>query len=536
MSTVPPNDPSQPRYPPPRPKRLHRSSSSSRRPRPSAATASCCSSRWCIAVMTIIGQAASYRSYFSPPGGPQEKYHSLSEKRRQEDRDHQGRRRHPRPRGVRQAADRPRARGRRRGGRRAADRLARRHGHGERLSVPPSARAGRRSASCRSSSAWAACAPAAATTWRWPPATADDVIFAEPTTWTGSIGVLIPHYDLSGLLARWDVQRRLGRQPQGQAHGQPHARADARGARPKSASCCRSWSIAASSGSRRSCSSGRPKLKADDDDARQGDDRADLHVGAGAGAGAGRQDRLHRRRDRPRGGAGRARADVAAVRASTTSRPSSLEACCWAPTSRRCGPPGAVPTWRHAARPRRPRGRTTLHLAAVALLGQSLDERPPLPAPARRASTTRSPRGRPSASVPAYRVAQVRKWLFEKRAADWDAMTDLPKALRGELAERFRLWTTDDRQAHAGRRRHGEAAAGPRRRRADRVRAAARTRAPHDLHQHAGRLRHGLRVLRQRPRRRRPQSDRPARSSSRCCGCSGCSPDDPRTSGSATSS
>ncbi|HEX4149745.1 MAG TPA: S49 family peptidase, partial [Pirellulales bacterium] len=32
-----------------------------------------------------------------------------------------------------------------------------------------------------------------------------DAIFAEPTTWTGSIGVIIPHYDLSGLLKRVDV-------------------------------------------------------------------------------------------------------------------------------------------------------------------------------------------------------------------------------------------------------------------------------------------------------------------------------------------
>ena len=31
-------------------------------------------------------------------------------------------------------------------------------------------------------------------------------IFAEPTTTTGSIGVIIPHYDLSGLLARFDVK------------------------------------------------------------------------------------------------------------------------------------------------------------------------------------------------------------------------------------------------------------------------------------------------------------------------------------------
>jgi protease IV len=32
-----------------------------------------------------------------------------------------------------------------------------------------------------------------------------DAIFAEPTTWTGSIGVIIPHYDLSGLMGRFNV-------------------------------------------------------------------------------------------------------------------------------------------------------------------------------------------------------------------------------------------------------------------------------------------------------------------------------------------
>jgi protease-4 len=32
-----------------------------------------------------------------------------------------------------------------------------------------------------------------------------DVIFSEPTTWTGSIGVVIPHYDLSGLMERFQV-------------------------------------------------------------------------------------------------------------------------------------------------------------------------------------------------------------------------------------------------------------------------------------------------------------------------------------------
>ena len=33
-----------------------------------------------------------------------------------------------------------------------------------------------------------------------------DAIFAEPTTWTGSIGVVIPHYDFSGLLASYNVK------------------------------------------------------------------------------------------------------------------------------------------------------------------------------------------------------------------------------------------------------------------------------------------------------------------------------------------
>jgi protease-4 len=33
-----------------------------------------------------------------------------------------------------------------------------------------------------------------------------NAIFAEPTTWTGSIGVIIPHYDISGLLKRYNVE------------------------------------------------------------------------------------------------------------------------------------------------------------------------------------------------------------------------------------------------------------------------------------------------------------------------------------------
>ena len=34
----------------------------------------------------------------------------------------------------------------------------------------------------------------------------EDILFAERTTWTGSIGVIIPHYDLSGLMTEWNVE------------------------------------------------------------------------------------------------------------------------------------------------------------------------------------------------------------------------------------------------------------------------------------------------------------------------------------------
>ena len=42
------------------------------------------------AVMTIVGLTSSYQSYFSPPGVPQEKYHSLS---KEGDRENRGRKR-----------------------------------------------------------------------------------------------------------------------------------------------------------------------------------------------------------------------------------------------------------------------------------------------------------------------------------------------------------------------------------------------------------------------------------------------------------
>jgi 23S rRNA (adenine2503-C2)-methyltransferase len=41
----------------------------------------------------------------------------------------------------------------------------------------------------------------------------------------------------------------------------------------------------------------------------------------------------------------------------------------------------------------------------------------------------------------AYRVGQVRRWLFTQRASDFVEMSDLPHSLRDELAREFTLWS-----------------------------------------------------------------------------------------------
>lgn len=44
--------------------------------------------------------------------------------------------------------------------------------------------------------------------------------------------------------------------------------------------------------------------------------------------------------------------------------------------------------------------------------------------------------------APAYRAAQIRKWIFEKRAGSFDEMTDLPRDLREKLAGEFKIFTS----------------------------------------------------------------------------------------------
>jgi 23S rRNA (adenine2503-C2)-methyltransferase len=43
---------------------------------------------------------------------------------------------------------------------------------------------------------------------------------------------------------------------------------------------------------------------------------------------------------------------------------------------------------------------------------------------------------------PTFRLSQIRRWLFQRRAGEWSEMTDLPQPLRAALAEAFTLWST----------------------------------------------------------------------------------------------
>jgi 23S rRNA (adenine2503-C2)-methyltransferase len=42
---------------------------------------------------------------------------------------------------------------------------------------------------------------------------------------------------------------------------------------------------------------------------------------------------------------------------------------------------------------------------------------------------------------PAFRTGQLLRWIYERRAESFEAMSDLPKALREQLAAEFQLWT-----------------------------------------------------------------------------------------------
>jgi protease-4 len=157
------------------------------------------------AVMTIIGMSAAYQSYFSPADGPQEKYHSLSKSasdkvaivdvsgailegdgfvKKQLDRIRDD----DNVVAVVLRIDSP-------GGTvTGSDYL---YHHVKELAkdrkLPVVVSMG---SICASGGYYIAMAADGN----------ENLIFAEPSTWTGSIGVVIPHYDLSGLLAEYQVK------------------------------------------------------------------------------------------------------------------------------------------------------------------------------------------------------------------------------------------------------------------------------------------------------------------------------------------
>ena len=49
---------------------------------------------------------------------------------------------------------------------------------------------------------------------------------------------------------------------------------------------------------------------------------------------------------------------------------------------------------------------------------------------------------------PAYRAGQLLDWLYARRATSWDAMSNLPKALRDKLRQQFTLQTRGLVQKH----------------------------------------------------------------------------------------
>ena len=157
------------------------------------------------AVMTILGMSAAYQSYFSPADGPQEKYHSLSKTASDKiaiidisgtiiESDGFVKEQLDRVRDDENVVaivlriDSP-------GGTvTGSDYL---YHHVQKLAkdrkLPVVVSMG---SMCASGGYYIAMAVGKE----------EKVIFAEPTTWTGSIGVVIPHYDFSGLLAEYQVK------------------------------------------------------------------------------------------------------------------------------------------------------------------------------------------------------------------------------------------------------------------------------------------------------------------------------------------
>ena len=129
---------------------------------------------------------------------------------------------------------------------------------------------------------------------------------------------------------------------------------------------------------------------------------------------------------------------------------------------------------------------------------------------------TSARRWSPRLGLPGFRAKQLSTHYFSRLVDDPAQMTDLPAA-EPRAARRGAAARPDDAAAHARGRQghHPQDAVEAVRRRARRVGADALPRPRHDVRVLAGRLRHGLPVLRDRPGRPAAQHVRPPRSSSR---------------------
>ncbi len=98
--------------------------------------------------------------------------------------------------------------------------------------------------------------------------------------------------------------------------------------------------------------------------------------------------------------------------------------------------------------------------------------------------------------APAYRAGQILKWIYERRATQFEEMSDLPKALREQLESHFRLFQSEialKQESEDGTEKAAFAIAGWR---SHRMRSPSRWRTAFHLREQPSRLRDGLCLLR----------------------------------------
>ena len=209
---------------------------------------------------------------------------------------------------LRQEADRCRPPRRARQSRGAAGRLARRHRHRQRLylSSPEKLLADRKIPHGRQHGQHGSQRRLLRRAWR--PVRKRKTIYAEPTCWTGSIGVIIPHYDLAGLLAKFDVQDdSIASHPLKQM-GSPTARLPEK-YREEEKQILQQLVDVTFERFKEIVLASRPALKADDASAGGRVHRANLHCRRSPAEPPGRRTGIHRRRHRPRARTGCAAAE-----------------------------------------------------------------------------------------------------------------------------------------------------------------------------------------------------------------------------------